>query len=158
MVVDCRVAVFGDWLPEARSWTSALQLCCSTQLESPYAAALSCSVATPPTHTSGALVCGSVGGFTCHRCLSQHKDAEKDIRPVSTYARSHTSATFSDIMSSESHFCLRSLSRCSSLLIPALLLTQTQWLQLPLLLWQKTHRYLSGWWRNANSIQIWGHE
>lgn len=123
MVVDCRVAVFGDWLPEARSWTSALQLCCSTQLESPYAAALSCSVATPPTHTSGALVCGSVGGFTCHGCLSQHKDAEKDIRPVSTYARSHTSATFSDIMSSESHFCLRSLSRCSSLLIPALLLT-----------------------------------
>ena len=31
-----------DWLPEARSWTGVLQLCCSTQLETPYAAPLSC--------------------------------------------------------------------------------------------------------------------
>lgn len=54
-----------DWLPEARSWTGVLQLCCSTQLETPYAAPLSCWVATPPTHTGGALcasacVCVSV--------------------------------------------------------------------------------------------------
>lgn len=46
-----------DWLPEARSWTGLLQLCCSTQLEHPYAASLSCWVATPPTHTGGSSVC-----------------------------------------------------------------------------------------------------
>lgn len=49
-----------DWLPEARSWTGVLQLCCSTQLEPPYAAPLSCWVATPPTHTGGSTVCFSL--------------------------------------------------------------------------------------------------
>lgn len=52
-----------DWLPAARSWTVVLQLCCSTQLETPYAAPLSCWVATPPTHTGGSTLCVCVCVF-----------------------------------------------------------------------------------------------
>lgn len=126
-----------DWLPRARSGTGVLQLCCSTQLEAPYAASLSCWVAAPPTHT----------GVCMHVCV------------LHTVAIVYTLTTQTTRMSSflkfawtyTNHFNLDAPPSKKTLLI------YTQ-IWVSLLLWLEARRYLGGWHTTANSNKICAYE